>query len=876
MPEIKDGPASPLFTPLDLKANITLEELPPTGVSDLMIKNARQAPSGDCVHWGMPFNADNIILAKDAPVTVDLNTNDLGTITARWLVFSHLTDISDANRKTDKTVELFGMDMPLLGPMGTEEIANYIFIYQDGSEVPAALKCGFQIGAFATRLDENCFEAVTHAKAQTTRWQDNDLVRNQLWGRLQQQTFKTDFVRSWINWLWAWENPHPEKPLKSLRIEPRGRAVLIFGISAGDISARPIRWSQRQKAILQLPEDEAFDPAQIYHGTTGLPLQDGIGGYHHIAIDMGQIISLQPRSLYPTHDWAESDYNSPPELSKTDIIVEYTSHPEAHFHMPGGQCLAIDRLETKRKLKNLRALAPANRKISFRIVDKINKRPVSVKLHIHGPSGEYLAPQNRHRIANANWYESEGADYVHLQTHFCSYINGETDVFLPEGEIYLEITKGFEVIPVRRTFKITPDTEKLEIEIENTLNWRQKGWITADTHVHFLSPQTAQLEGAAEGVNVINLLASQWGEMMTNVGDFDGKTTFGETPGSADNDYMVRVGTENRQSVLGHISLLGYEDQMILPLASGGPSESALGDSVEALLTDWAQQCKKQNGTVIIPHFPLPRGEHAATIVDGSADAVELSSLGGIAMGGISPYSLADWYRYLNCGYFVGAVGGTDKMSAATAVGAARTYAKLAEGEIFDYRAWQNAVERGHTFVTLGPLIDFNVEGHPPGSRINMPTSGGTVDISWQADSITLPLSKIDLIINGKIHESEAINDNQGVGHWRVKIDKNTWIALLARSRAKDGDMMITAHSSPVMIYVEGSEFMVPQDAMCILEQIEGSLAYLDSIGTKADIQTYQAMRLKLSAIHRKLHNRLHAAGVHHHHNVQTDHDEHH
>ena len=35
------------------------------------------------------------------------------------------------------------------------------------------------------------------------------------------------------------------------------------------------------------------------------------------------------------------------------------------------------------------------------------------------------------------------------------------------------------------------------------------------------------LEGAAEGVNLINLLASQWGELMTNVGDFDGKTTFG-------------------------------------------------------------------------------------------------------------------------------------------------------------------------------------------------------------------------------------------------------------------------------------------------------------------------------------------------------------
>ena len=91
------------------------------------------------------------------------------------------------------------------------------------------------------------------------------------------------------------------------------------------------------------------------------------------------------------------------------------------------------------------------------------------------------------------------------------------------------------------------------------LPWREKGWVTADTHVHFLSPISALLEGAAEGVNVVNLLASQWGELMTNVGDFDGKTTWGSREAGGDGEYLVRVGTENRQHVLGHISLLGYQ-----------------------------------------------------------------------------------------------------------------------------------------------------------------------------------------------------------------------------------------------------------------------------------------------------------------------------
>ena len=173
----------------------------------------------------------------------------------------------------------------------------------------------------------------------------------------------------------------------------------------------------------------------------------------------------------------------------------------------------------------------------------------------------------------------------------------------PSHAQYIGISKGFEVAPVRKVVEITPETEIITIEIEKALHWREKGWVTADTHVHFLSPGSAMLEGSAEGVNIINLLASQWGELMTNVGDFDGKTTFGSKSSGGDGEYLVRVGTENRQHVMGHISLLGYENNIITPICSGGPDESALGDPIEVLLTEWAMQCQRQNGIVILPHF---------------------------------------------------------------------------------------------------------------------------------------------------------------------------------------------------------------------------------------------------------------------------------
>ncbi|ESX98041.1 hypothetical protein X753_31620 [Mesorhizobium sp. LNJC399B00] len=45
------------------------------------------------------------------------------------------------------------------------------------------------------------------------------------------------------------------------------------------------------------------------------------------------------------------------------------------------------------------------------------------------------------------------------------------------------------------------------------------------------------------GVNVINLLATQLGEMMTNVGDFDSRTTFGSTAAGGGGEFLVRVGS---------------------------------------------------------------------------------------------------------------------------------------------------------------------------------------------------------------------------------------------------------------------------------------------------------------------------------------------
>jgi len=851
MPSAVDGPSTSGFSPIGLRGNLKLSDLQTMrAVSKEMREAVKHAPSSGCVSWGIPFRIGRVALLKREPVNVKLKPSRAG-----WLVFMHTSDLRP--QQTDESG--FPLGKAGTGRLG-EHAANYVVIYADGSEQRISVRRRHELGAFQRNWGENCFEAVAHAKPFPMRAHHEQACGN--WGGSQTRASAAD-NGPWVNWLYAWQNPHPRKEIVGLRLEPVSGVVVLSAVSAGKASSHPLRWQTRKKAILRLPRGQRFDPSM-----------DEVGLLKQVRLDMGQVISVSRRPLYPNREWRKTYNNRLPEISEGEVLVEYAAHPDAYFHLAGGKRIPLKKLATRSRTQRLAHVPPATQRVTVRVVEKDSGKAVPVKLHIHGVAGEYLPPVDRHRLPNPAWFEDYSVDFAHAGIHYCTYIPGETRVDLPLGKVYLEVSKGFEIRPVRKVCTVTRATEEIIVEIEKVLDWRERGWVSADTHVHFLSPGSALLEGSAEGVNVVNLLASQWGELMTNVGDFDGRMTWGSTEAGGDGEYLVRVGTENRQHVLGHISLLGYEGNIIAPMTTGGPDESALGDPIGCLLTEWAQQCKQQNGVVVIPHFPNPRGETAATLISGSADAVEMTAWGDL-YGGISPYSLADWYRYLNNGYLIAAVGGTDKMSATTAVGTIRTYARLDPNRPFTYEEWKEAVRAARTFATYGPLMEFSVEGQETGSRIRMEAAGGTVGVHWSVASATVPMSRVELVVNGEIRESRQVNRDRDEGHWSVKVDRSSWLALLVRGHYRDKPEIIAAHSSPVMVELEGSPFFAAPDAVSILEQIEGALAYLDTVGTRAEDRAYRRMRLLLTSAHRSLHNRLHQRGRYHKHTPVEDHPEH-
>src|SRR5215470_10020019 len=858
-----DGPASPQFKALPFKGNTSFEDIARAGVSPTMQRAARHAPTGSCTGWGIPFEIGRPLLVRDRPISVRLQPTR-----AQWIVFLHTTDVEPLDSDAHGFVRA-SRGASRLG----EHVADYVLVYADGTEVRHPIRRRHQIGMLQRLWGESCFEAVAMRKPHpmaAIHEQDTPVpesMRTTYWGLSQVRARQRDIER-WCNFLWAWENPHPRRPIAALRVEPVSGTIVLSAFAAGQASSQPLRWETRRKAVLRLTQNERFDPRL-----------DERGLLRQIQLDLGQVISAQPRFLYPDDRWAKTPDREMAPLSTTEVLVEYTAHPDARFHLSGGSLVHVADLRRPRGSARLLPVNPATQRVRLRVVEKGSRTPVPVKLHVHGESGEYLPPVDRHRIPNPSWFEDYSTDYVAIDRltgnrHYATYISGDTVIDLPLGRVFVEVSKGFEIEPLRKVMSIKRSTRSLTITLERVLPWRRRGWVTADTHVHFLSPKTAQLEGSAEGVNVINLLASQWGELMTNVGDFDGRTTFGSREAGGEGEWLVRVGTENRQHVLGHISLLGYQGSMISPMCAGGPDEAALGDSVGVLLSEWARQCRKRGGLVVFPHFPNPRAENAAVLVQRDVDAVEMCSVVD-EHAGIDPYSLSDWYRYLNCGYFYPAVGGTDKMTAMTAVGTIRTYARIPDGRPFDYRAWMDAVRSGNTFVTYGPLMEFRVEGLSPGEAIAMPASGGTVEVEYELASVTFPMTRVELLVNGEIRESTRIGARHATGHWPVKLDRSSWLALLVRGKRPDRPEVIAAHSSPVMAHLERSRFFAAADALTILEQIEGAIAYLDTIGTRADDATYKRMRIILVSAHRKLHNEMHRNGFDHAHTPVHHHSEH-
>jgi len=652
--------------------------------------------------------------------------------------------------------------------------------------------------------------------------------------------------------LYAMENPHPHKRIQSLTIRGLQESpLLVAGITLYRGAGHPLRHLPRRTYRIKTPAG----PPKV----------------EQAQVDLGVVNRIERTSSPRGKRWLDSKVagtRAPDPDRGGEDLLEVTAAEDATLSvkLQGRKNRvsfsigeAFHRGKSVSGKSSLEVLGKQRQWVHVKVIDGSTGKPTPVRIHFSGARGEYLAPYGHHSQVNANWFEDYGADLVWGGRSY-AYVPGEFTTDMPAGDVYVEIFKGFEYEPLRRKVTIRPGQKELKLQINRWNDLRSRGWVTADTHVHFLSPQTAWLEAQAEGLNVVNLLASQWGRLFTNVGDLKGRV------GVVEDDTIVYVGTENRNHMLGHMSMLGTKGLPVFPMCCGGVGESWIGDPDFLALAEWARENKRKGGVVIRPHFPYCGcTEDPVPIIKGLVDALEIRELRG------DDFPTQEWYRYLNCGYRVAVAAGTDKMSAATAIGWMRTYAKLDPDRPFNYDNWARAVRAGRTVATIGPTMDLTVEGQQIGGTIRMPAGGGTLSVEATAESIW-PLGSIEVVYNGRV--VARAKSSKGARRLRIK-DKLTvrgsgWIAarccVVSGHPANTGGSWAAAHTSPVYIKCGDTRAFDGPAAEHMLALVEGSIEYINTLATVFDERARKRMVKLFKEARDELKGRLATEAGHTHH----------
>jgi hypothetical protein len=222
----------------------------------------------------------------------------------------------------------------------------------------------------------------------------------------------------------------------------------------------------------------------------------------------------------------------------------------------------------------------------------------------------------------------------------------------------------------------------------------------------------------------------------------------------------------------------------------------------------------------------------------GKIDAVEL--MPRLVTEEFETLPFRDWYRYLNCGYRLPAVGGTDKMRASNAVGYNRAYAYLGDEE-FSVKNWSKAVRRGNTFMSSGPLLFFKADGQAPGSEISFRAGSGRIEVDARAHCAA-PMHRLEVVCNGKVVASKVEERGSRELHLKdsVEVSVPGWLAARCWSRFVSSGSRIAAHTSPVYITVPGRELFSAPVASYMIRLIDGADTWVRELATRPDPETLE------------------------------------
>ena len=423
------------------------------------------------------------------------------------------------------------------------------------------------------------------------------------------------------------------------------------------------------------------------------------------------------------------------------------------------------------------------------------------------------------------------------------YVEGSFSFTSTGQDVKLEIMRGPETLPVK--ISLEKDSHNKIIRLHRWINMRQQGYMNGDIHIHTPFSEEAHFQMKAEDLNVLNILV---GEDTVKNKQFTGQIDPASSPG-----HTIYVAQEVRDWQMGHLTLLG--------LSSMVPGYPIVGGTLESyshthwLMSHAMDETHRQGGLVVWSHFSnLPGAESPIAIALGQIDAIELMTYddptqlpshwgpwknSGMPLAEFPVMRGMDlYYQYLNAGFHLPIVAGTDKMAGDIPMGSNRYYANTKSDT--SYQAWLAAIKSGQGFITNGPMLTFQVDGHYPGEVIDF---HGTqkVHAKVTARSI-LPFATLEIIANGWVvgHKTIFAADNppvDGVYTMTVETDlvlnKSTWITARVaddpdnKQRILPRGLSVFAHTNPVYFLKDGARVKEEASIIYLQKYVKGTIHWL-------------------------------------------------
>jgi hypothetical protein len=450
--------------------------------------------------------------------------------------------------------------------------------------------------------------------------------------------------------------------------------------------------------------------------------------------------------------------------------------------------------------------------VRARVLDEETGRPTAARIYAPASDGKFYAPSEAYaRLSTTRMTYRSGEHVFHTP--------GEFTLEVPPGKMTIEAVKGFERSPVRQEVEVRAgEIAHATLLLKPLVDMPAKGWYSGSTHAHMNyggnlrnTLENMMMMGRAEDMPVVVALAANKDNRVMDWEHF--AEGGGEHPVSKDDPNMVVVvGEEYRPPFWGHTFLIGLRDHLISPFTTGYE-----GTAIESLYPsnhDMFVKARAQGAITGYVHAfggerdPLEGSlgggrEFPVDLALGSVDCLEWSSS--------SRASLRVWHHALNNDFPIAATGGEDANTSLhrhTMFGSVRTYAFL--GPKLSARGWIDAVGRGSSFVSNGPVIEFRINRRIAGESLHLPPGGGKIEIeaniwSW------LPLTRAVIYHNGKVWKDVALKADRKTAEWRgeATIAESGWYSLTVEGEpaANSEDRSYPqAISNPIRVYVDGQK----------------------------------------------------------------------